>query len=171
MVLKKQEYRIEGDIVILDISSPKYPEAKTIIDLEDWNRIKDMGKWTIDSNGYAQTSYNSKFYRLHRFIMNAKKGDYIDHINHNILDNRKINLRICTNQQNSFNARKPKGNLSSKYKGVHFHKKAKKWQAQAKLNYEYIYIGLFNTEKEAAQAYNEFAKKNHGEFACLNEIS
>lgn len=54
---------------------------------------------------YAKTKVKGESFIMHRLIMNAKKGDYIDHINHDGLDNRENNLRICTNRQNAPNSR------------------------------------------------------------------
>ena len=72
--------------------------ARTMIDLEDINKISVI-KWSISPSGYVQTS--NLF--LHRVILNAPEEYVVDHINHNKLDNRKQNLRLCTVQQNNFN--------------------------------------------------------------------
>jgi hypothetical protein len=95
----------------------------------------------------------------------------VDHINHNPLDNRKENLRICTRRENSRNRTKGKfiKRPSSRYKGVSFDKKLNKWIAAIGLD-TMIYIGCFTTEEDAAFAYNIKAKEIFGEFACLNEV-
>jgi hypothetical protein len=104
---------------------------------------------------------------MHRVILNAPKGLMVDHINHDTLDNRKENLRIVTNQQNTFNQKLK--NHSSKYKGVTWNSNSEKWCARIRHN-KPIYLGLFKDEKEAGMAYNEGAKKYFGEFALLNDI-
>ena len=95
----------------------------------------------------------------------------IDHINHIRDDNRISNLRISTNQQNQQNSTSKPGS-SSKYKGVHFFKRNKKWGAFVKFN-EQKYLGLFDNEEDAARAYNEYATYLNETFDCrycLNDI-
>ena len=103
---------------------------------------------------------------MHRIIMHAQKGQYIDHKDVNGLNNQKTNLRFCTNSQNCMNW---KARLAtSVYKGVCWEKRRKKWSAQIGLNYKKIHIGYFDTAKEAAKAYDTKAKEFYGEFARLN---
>ena len=104
---------------------------------------------------------------MHRFILNTPKGMFTDHINRNTLDNRRKNLRTCTSNQNAYNSEKPSCNTSG-YKGVTF--KYKKWQVIIKASGKQIYLGRFTNKEDAARAYNNGAKKHHGEFACLNKI-
>lgn len=109
---------------------------------------------------------------LHRYITNCPKGMVVDHINGNTLDNRKENLRICTNKENAYNQKKHKGNRHSKYKGVTFRKelKSKPWEAMIYKDYKSKRLGYFATEIEAAKAYNMAAAEAYGQFAKLNEI-
>lgn len=108
---------------------------------------------------------------MHRQILGLEPGDHRegDHQNHNGLDNRRSNLRICTAIQNQQN-RKANTKGSSIYKGVTWHKKAKKWVSNIKVDRELKYLGLFTSERTAAFAYNLAAKKHFGKFACLNKI-
>lgn len=109
---------------------------------------------------------------MHRLIMGFPKGKCVDHINHNGLDNRKKNLRICTNKENKFNRLKSNNNTSG-YKGVLFHKGEKRnkhWVAVLGINKQKKYGGYFDTAKEAAEAYNKLALKYYGQFANLNVI-
>lgn len=118
---------------------------------------------------YAIRRQNKKTIYLHREIMNAQKGQYVDHINGNSLDNRKTNLRICSNAENSRNS-KTKSNNTSGYKGVVWLKRERKWRSRIKVNYKLIVIGYYNDIKEAAKAYNQAAKEYFGEYAWLNII-
>ncbi len=90
-----------------------------------------------------------------------------DHINHDGLDNRKTNLRNCTLKQNNANTRPTKG-ASSKYKGVTFAKREKKWVVYIKKDGRQTFLGCFDDEVEAAKAYDAAAAKLYGEFAYLN---
>ncbi|MHC4659502.1 MAG: AP2 domain-containing protein [Planctomycetota bacterium] len=116
---------------------------------------------TITSAGKQKRIY------MHRLIANTPPHLVCDHINHIGLDNRKANLRNCTLSQNNANARSA-ANASSKYKGVSWNKKRKKWAAYIKKDSKQINLGNFNSEIQAAKAYDQAAKKYHGEFAALN---
>lgn len=107
---------------------------------------------------------------MSRLIMSAKKGEVVDHENHDTLDNRKQNLRTCTNQQNNMNCKKRIKKTSSKYKGVCWDKKNNKWSANISFNSKKTTIGRFHEEKAAAQAYDIMARKLHGEFAYYNNV-
>ena len=143
-----------------------------IVDDDDYEKINKF-KWSYKETGYAiRTEYSplgKKKIAMHRFIMKAPKGLQCDHINGNRLDNRKENLRICTSQQNNWNRGKRK-NLSSIYRGVHFHKKSNKWTAVIRKGSNVNYLGLFINETDAAIAYNKKAVVLFGEYARLNII-
>jgi len=101
-------------------------------------------------------------------VLSVVDGLFADHINHNTFDNRKANLRPATQTQNNRNRRKFSGQSNSKYKGVYWKKHIKKWVAQIGVNRKVIHLGCFKKEIDAARAYDEGAKKYHGEFASLN---
>ena len=147
-----------------------------LVDDEDFEHLNQW-KWCAqyDGNFYAARSKGigngkQKFIRMHRYIMNAPKGKVVDHINHNTLDNRKKNLRIASIGQNLRNQQKIKKKASSKYKGVSWDKKSRKWSVRIVYKNKQIYLGAFHSEIEAAKAYNRGAKKYHKEFAFLNKI-
>ena len=106
---------------------------------------------------------------MSRFILNTPKGKHTDHINHDTLDNRKCNLRICTVAQNSFNRKLSVRNTSG-YKGVSWNKELKKWYASIKFQYKSYSLGLFSNKIDATIAYNMAAKKYFGEFAYINPL-
>lgn len=130
-------------------------------------------KWQYRSSGYAGlTTYlpvkRRRAIFLHRLIIGAGKGQIVDHINRNRLDNRCSNLRIVTNQQNTLNSGKRKTNTSG-YKGVTKHKRSGLWQAQAMLNGKKFYFGQFKTIQEAVMEYDKQIKKLHGDYVVLNK--
>jgi len=104
---------------------------------------------------------------MHREIMKATKGQEIDHINGNRLNNSKSNLRFCNHTQNMQNKQR-KGIFSSQYKGVCWHKNHKIWEAKITYYKKQINLGYFKDEIQAAKAYDKKAKELFGEFACLN---
>jgi hypothetical protein len=143
---------------------------KVLIDDEDFNKIK-IFKWIINYNKTSKdyrikSSIENGKFSLHRLIMDAKKGEYIDHINHNTLDNRKNNLRKCTNQENGFNRKIGKNNKSG-VKGVYWDKQKKKWRATIGYNYKHIYLGYYENLEEAKNIYNKKAKELYKNFACI----
>ncbi len=146
----------------------------TIVDQEVFYRFGNF-KWWVNGNGincYAARSVKigparTKIIYLQREIMNAPKGLLVDHRNNNPLDNRRENLRLATHSQNMCNRRKRK-NTTSRFNGVSFNKKYKKWCAQISYNRKQIWLGRFDSELDAAHAYDVAAKKYHKEFARLN---
>jgi hypothetical protein len=98
---------------------------------------------------------------LHRLIMGEPKGKIVDHKFGNHLDNRRENLRICDNRENSRNTKIPRTNTSG-FKGVT--RRGNKWEANIKFNGRHKYLGRFNSPEDAAVAYNDSAKKFFGEF-------
>ncbi len=140
-----------------------------IVDAEDYYRLVKY-RWSAGRNGntfYACRRHGGTSLMMHRVIMDAPKHLIVDHIDHNGLNNRKANLRLCTPTQNSCNMRSFV-NAKSRYKGVSFRKRGKKWIASIQYNRKPYQLGTFENEIAAAKAYDEKAKELHGEFACLN---
>lgn len=145
-------------------------KIKVEIDEEDYDRVMQHA-WSYCgkiNNTYPTTSINNKNIALHRFILNAIKGQIIDHIDRNRLNNKKNNLRFCTNTQNQWNSCKQKNNTTG-YKGVTIFKRNKKkpYYSQIWVNKKNIYLGYFKTKEEAYEAYCEAAIKYFGEYACF----
>jgi len=105
---------------------------------------------------------------MHQEIIEVPEGMVIDHINHDGMDNRRANLRAATYSQNMCNVRKRSGTKHSKYRGIYWKKKNRKWGAMIGFEGKRIYLGYFRDEIEAAKAYDRAAMKYHGEFASLN---
>lgn len=133
------------------------------VDNEDFEIFKNVN-WCLHKSGYA---YNDYFKLMHRYIMNTPDGMDTDHINHNKLDNRKSNLRICNRTQNNANQKVRKG-YTSKYKGVSWNKNLQKWVSQISVNNNTYNLGIFESELEAAKSYDEGAKELFGEYANVN---
>lgn len=107
---------------------------------------------------------------MHREIMGITDPNIlVGHRDGDSLNNQDENLRVCNNAQNLCN-RGRQANNTSGYKGVHWLRKNKKWSAHIQVNSKVIYLGSFVNIEDAARAYNEAAKKHHGEFAYLNEV-
>jgi hypothetical protein len=151
------EYGDYAEIIIYDKNCKEV--ARALIDLEDVDKVKDM-KW-YTSHGYVLNKQNKQ--RLHRFIMNCPDGMVIDHINHNRLDNRKSNLRICTQHQNNMN-QGIRNNNTSGIIGVSFDRQKNKWMAYITYNGRKIHLGSFNTKEEAIQARKNAEIEYFGEY-------
>lgn len=144
----------------------------TIVDDADYEWLSQYN-WQVDSDGYAVRSArgeersNGCKVRMARAIMKAPKGKQVDHINGDRLDNRRLNLRSCTNAENTRNGSHHRTNTSG-YKGVYWNKREKKWRAHIRANNIHIHLGYFKSVIEGAKAYDVAAKKYFGEFARLN---
>lgn len=105
---------------------------------------------------------------LHREILGLVPGDGIiaDHRNNNPLDNRRSNLRQATATQNAQNGKTPKTNTTG-YKGVWLQRETR-YRAGIRINKRTTHLGMFADPIDAAKAYDEAARKYHGEFALTN---
>lgn len=148
---------------------------QTIVDDEDFEMLNSY-KWTFHKGrktNYAKRvdKITGKCILMHRQILGIIDSKLIgDHRDRNGLNNCRYNLRICDHSNNGANAFRPKKS-SSKYKGVYFSITKGKWAAAITKNYKCKYLGLFINEEDAAIAYNLAAKKIHGEFAYLNDVT
>ena len=164
---------IENETAIIDIDG-----YDVLIDKEDVERVmainwvqcvrpKDKNIYVIHYDHYGKgKKKKTKSLFLHRYLVNAKSGEMIDHINMNTLDNRKCNLRLCNKSENGCNRDRPINNKSG-YKGVSWDKKRKKWRAYITKNRKRYELGSFSKIQEAYAAYCKAAKELHGEFARL----
>lgn len=146
----------------------------TLVD-EDVMVMFEGSNWSHEARGYVKRNSGPAKKRvvqyLHRIIMSPPDGMEVDHRNRRKPDNRRENLRICTAAQNIANNPKRSHNFASQYKGVRRNASGAMWQARSTKDGKDILIGSrFKTEIEAARAYNEWAVKNYGEFACLNVL-
>lgn len=129
-------------------------------------------RWYTNDRGlgyrYAIRTAPSGSEYLHRLIAGAERGEVVDHINGNTLDNRRDNLRVCTHQQNIFNCKcRPS---KSGFKGVYLYHDKRRWAATITVGGKRTWLGLFDDPKEAARAYDAAAKERFGEYARLNNV-
>ena len=156
-----------------DPHEPIYAE----IDASDRSKIEGYRWYPIFAKTgvvYAQAEVRIgvnqyKWIPMHRLIANTPDGMETDHIDGDGLNNRRSNLRACTRAQNNRNQRIRKDN-STGYRGVRKVTNSPNWYAQVRVDNRDIYLGTFTTPEAAAQAYNEAAKRHHGEFANLNNV-
>lgn len=126
--------------------------------------------WFYSGPGYAVRCENGVWFHMHRIITNAPDGMDVDHINRDSIDNRRCNLRVCLHSQNLGNSWRTKPGKTSRFKGVHWDKIANKFVAMGCENYKTIYLGASRSEVQAAIIYNEWARRNFGEFARVNAV-
>ena len=162
-------------MISITVNNRVHGNIEFFIDGEDFERINNF-KWfakfdkTIN-NYYINSKQKNKPIPLHRFIMDCPSGMVVDHIDGNPLNNTRSNLRICTPAQNAMNKKPYKNKTATRYKGVYTVTGCKnKWQAQINYNKKYLYLGSFDSQEKAAEAYNNAAIKYYGEFAHLNKV-
>ena len=148
---------------------------KTMVDDEDYEGVSQH-KW------FAHVDYRGGVYArrqrrdgnkqvtvlMHREITGVPRGMEVDHIDGETLDNRRENLRVCTHSQNRKNTHGSHGDVL--YKGVCYNKGQDRYTAKIGCDGKQHWIGYFKTPEEAALAYNDAARRYHGEYACLNEV-
>jgi hypothetical protein len=138
------------------------------VDAHDYPRIS-RHKWYACKRGekyYARRQQKRRYIYMHREVCRAPPGLVVDHIDGNALNNRNSNLRLCTARQNMWN-RRPSGGRSL-YKGVCWRVAKKKWAAQINRRGRRYHLGYFDSEIEAAKAYDKKAAQLFGHFAWLN---
>lgn len=151
-----------------------------IVDDDDFELLNKW-KWCFHKRENRNTGYAVRNERsadgkdrtvpMHRSIMNLHFSDTkeVDHRNGNGCDNQRKNLRVCSRQENQCNGVLPVNNKSG-FRGVFWVKENLKWRAKISYRNRTIYLGSFSDKALAAHAYNEAARKYHGEFARFNEV-
>lgn len=170
---KSKYQRKYNDIVIKDdyaeiIIFRLNKQISALIDIEDIEKVKYF-KWnarydkTIKNFYIETTTLNHKTIRLHRLITNCPDDLVVDHINHNTLDNRKSNLRVCTQQENAENRNGAYiTNVNSGYRNVYWSKRDKLWIVRLTKNYKRIYGGSFKDLKTAIIVAKNLRNKYYG---------
>lgn len=157
---------------------------EAIVDDADFDMLsKHRWSATVEyhSDGLVQQIYairwtrrypnNARYHQMmHRFILGLSKGEKCDHINHDGLDNRRHNLRVCSTTQNAQNKRWSPRLKTSQFKGVSRDKFNGVWKAHIQVNGQPYDLGRFQSEVAAAQAYNVAALQAFGAFAFVNSL-
>ena len=136
------------------------------VDAADYEELSRY-TWHFASGGYAGRYENRTLILMHRQIMSPPEGMQVDHIHHNRLDNTRVHLRVCTASENARN-RSKRGCASSRYFGVTYNKRRKKWLASLKVEGRVREVGFSYDEKEAARAHDYAAVRYFGDYARLN---
>lgn len=134
-------------------------------------RLLDSFTWYCSPSGYIRRmlpGVNGKVSMeyLHRLIMGSPKGLTVDHINGDKADNRRENLRVCSQKDNSRSRTKMDRRNKSGYRGVHKHRS--KWRGMIRVDNHPICLGVYLDPKDAARAYDTAARHYFGEFAKTN---
>lgn len=165
MAKRNRTIRIEGNVAYVPLT--KGYEA--IIDADDVPLVEGYTwKAFVDKRRvYATTEIggrkNKTGIRMHRLIMGAPKGVDVDHIDHNGINNRRANMRLCTRSENLQNQRKRLDNTSG-FKGVNYYKRTGRWRAYIMRDSKEQHLGYFDTPEEAHSAYCKASKEIHGEY-------
>lgn len=164
-VFEPNKYQIKNGIAIFETKSG----ISFIVDVDDVEKILDYG-WNVNKKGYVVASSRHRTkngrinLRLHRLITDCPSHMVVDHINHDTLDNRKSNLRVCTQDENMRN-RNPDRHSKSGIKGVY--PENGKWRAMISYNRKQYRLGTFADINEAIQARQKAEVHFYGDFANL----
>jgi hypothetical protein len=161
----KNKYETKGNVTIIYLNRKNGEPLITHIDTNDLEKMKKHPySWYAEFNESTKSYYvrSHKSHKsgrrekilLHRFIMPVGEGMVIDHVNHNTLDNRKENLRICTDTENRRNPNGLRINNKSGICGVSWNEKYKVWYVQKKINNKSIYLGQYKDKHDAEKVIN-----------------
>lgn len=136
-----------------------------LLDKEDF-RLLSKFKWRKNGR-YVSTCHKGKTTYLHLAILWRPNGMVIDHINGNTKDNRRKNLRVCTQVENAQNKRRSSSYMS-KYTGVSWNNGRNKWRSTIQHDGDVFHLGMFKKQTDAARAYDKAAKLLYGKHAKTN---
>ena len=146
-----------------------YPKYFTVDD-EDEYKVNQY-TWNLEggSRSIIQAKIGEKSVSIGRFLLNYDGPDDVDHIDRNIYNNKKSNLRVITHAQNAMNT--PfRDNNTTGYKGVSYDEDRNKYRSHITVDGVQLFLGRFKTKEEAALAYNTAALKYYGAIAWLNKL-
>ena len=128
-------------------------------DIEDYEKVKKYN-WSITGGGYLINTIEGYTILMHRYIMNAPNNLMVDHINHNTLDNRKDNLRLCTSSQN---------NINRKINGYTI-RDGNKYEVSIRIDGKPTYLGRFDSKEEALNIRKKYYDDDHKNFEYNEEL-
>lgn len=153
------------------IGRSKYLQFDFALVDDDIYDYLNQWRWHGDSKGYVirrvRKGGKKLVVQMHREVMKTPEGMVTDHIDGNRYDNRRENLRVCTDGENKRNRGRAVNNPTP-YKGAYWQKQIGRWYSRIQVDNKSIYLGTFGTPEEAAMAYDRAALRYHGEFARLN---
>lgn len=162
------EIQPDGSIKVSCINNKSF-----IIDIDDVSKVQQY-LWHVNSRGYVISGSIKPNIRLHRFLLGLTKASdvFVDHISGDTTDNRRSNLRVCACRENSRNQVITSKNTSG-FKGVSYWKRKRKFIAEIVYRDDdhgrhRVYLGSFDSAKQAAMVYDQAAVLYHGEFARTN---
>lgn len=130
-----------------------------------WNVVQSYSQKMYATTSVHAADGRRTSLRMHKLITGWAETDHEDNDG---LNNQRYNLRRATRSQNNANRRKSSSPSSSRYKGVGWHGRARKWAARIKVDGRNRHLGLFVSEDDAARAYDLAAAEAFGEFALVN---
>lgn len=162
----QNNYAMKNDHAVIEVFVKK-ERRECLVDKESLDKLLRLDvRWNGATYGnriyaIAHIKKNGKgtTIKMHRFITSAPKGRLVDHKNHNTLDNRDKNLRVCSQSENQQNLQGAKSHSKTGIRGVHWNKKDKKWVAKLSINGKGIYVGSFIDVFEAEKAVKEARRK------------
>jgi len=158
----------QGQFAIVDEAD--YAQLSAVRWCAQW--CKKTRSFIAVRNAKVLPKLETRLVLMHRQIMGLERGDkrVVDHINHDTLDNRRSNLRVCTVAQNNMNTSVRRTNKTG-YKGVWLHKPTQKFATQVKIGGKIRHLGYFESAELAFAAYCSVAIPIHGEFAHSSLIA
>jgi hypothetical protein len=155
---------VDGEVIKIPLTNGRY----ALIDSADLPIVEKLA-WYYNPSGYADTHLSRKKHvSMHRMILSATDNQSVDHIDHDGLNNRRSNIRLCTQSQNSMN-RRAQSNNSTGIKGICFDKRRNEWHASVKAG-DVVKQKNFKAIEDAISAHTQWVKELHGDFACIERV-
>lgn len=158
----------DGSVSRILIGTSNGDALFVMVDSSDVEELITLGRWVVLRLGGLRTPYTVNAHTrllLHRILLNPCDDQVVDHINHDTLDCRRENLRICTHTENKQNRSGPTRSCKSGVRNVWWDPAQGKWRVVVKANLKRHHIGFFETLEEAGIAAAAARKRLHGEFA------
>lgn len=167
----KNDYKVEGDRVIIFLNSPKYGAQQAVVSLNQLDRVKEFpNTWYAAFSEKTQSFYvagnmtvgknKRRVVMMHRWIIGPHLEGEIDHVNHDTLDNTDNNLRLLTSAQNKQNRRGANRNSRTGVRGVSYDEHRDVWTVRMKIDKKDGNYGTYKTKEEAVEA-SKRVRKSH----------